>query len=394
MLTKIYTWIVLLFVPLTIYKINILTFTLADALLILAMPFLLIDMLMIKKRANINIHILIVTFGIFAHMLILVFFNHSEFQNDTLMRTLRYISYLLFIAVFAREYFNVRLGLKLLRIISVLSSVYLIIQFILLNYFNYYLSGFLPGLPLSSESLDEIIRRYSLGYSKRPTSIFQEPAHFSSYVLLYFGILLFDDTKKQKNELILIGIAIILSGSSTGILLAIGLLLLWTVRSLKNLNNLNKILNYVILIAFIGFCFLLFTKTQIFNSFIERTFENRTATTGRLGNYKDVFYAYDISLVQQIIGHGMLKYDEYIPSIPRIYFYFGGSGLLLFCLYSLRYLIIKKGYKRISLIILLVSTLGTEIAFGSFMLLYLPFIIDLNSNKDKFEKIPDLLLQN
>lgn len=377
MLKKIYTWIIVLFVPLTIYKINIMTFTLADAFLICVSPIYIINMLMVKRKININKKLFIISILIVFHLIVLIPLSRTGIQSDTLLRTFRYISYLMFIAIFAREYFDFQLGLKLLRFISFFSSIFLIIQFLLLNYGNYYLSGFIPGLPLSTESMNEMGRQYALGFVKRPTSIFYEPAHFSSYVLLYFGITLFGDNKKEKVKLILIGLALILSGSSTGILIAIGLVILWVGKLLGSLNNTKKVINFFMIILFFGLCFLIFTKTQIFNNFLDRTFQSKTATTGRFGNYVDVFSNIDLNLVEKLIGHGMVRYEEYIPSIPRVYYYFGTAGLVLFCFYSVQYVYIKKGYKRIALVLLLVSMLGTEIAFGSFMVMYLSFIVEI-----------------
>ncbi|MEK3717079.1 hypothetical protein [Paenibacillus sp. FSL R7-0333] len=331
---------------------------------------------MTKRKKSVNKKIILIAFGILLHLIILVPFGSIVLQNDTVLRTLRYISYLLFVGMFARNYFDVQLGMKLLKYISVFSSVFLIIQFILLNNANYYLSGFIPGLPLSIESMHELGRQYILGFARRPTSIFQEPAHFASYVLLYFGIALFSDNKKDKFGLIVIGIALILSGSSTGILIAIGLVVLWLGRLLKQVNDIKKVINIFMIILFLMICFWMFTKTQIFNSFMDRTFASKTATTGRFGNYVDVFSNPYLNKVERIFGHGMVRFEEYIPTIPRIYFYFGTSGLFLFILYSLKTFLKKQGYSRVSLLILLVSTLGTEIAFGSFIVMYLSFIIE------------------
>jgi len=381
MLKKFYTWIVILFVPLSLYKVNILTFTLADAFLLAFILAYITNILLIKnnKKIFINKHLLLISVGVIFHALIIILISQLGIQSDMLLRTMRFVLYLLFIALFVREYFDFRLGLKILKIISVISSILLILQFVLLNFANYYLSVYIPGLPLSAESLNELSRNYALGYSNRPNSIFQEPAHFASYVLLFFAITLFSNYKKEKLTLILIGVSLILAGSSTGILLALGLVFLWLLKLLKELNSTKKILRYMLVLVFVAILGLIFIRSPIYNSFVDRTFENGSATEGRFGNYSEVFLGQS-STLDKVIGQGMVDYENYIPGIPRIYYYFGTIGLSIFFFYGLFGIFSKRGFNKIILLLLFTSSFGTEIILGKFIVLYLPFIIGKTKN--------------
>lgn len=376
MLKIFYTWIIILFVPLSLYKVNILTFTLADAFLITFILIYLINVILVKKENKmfINKHLLLISGGIIFHALLIILISQLGIQSEMLLRTLRFVFYLLFIALFVREFFDFNLGLKILKVTSIISSILLIIQFVLLHFANYYLSVYIPGLPLAAESLNELGKNYALGYAKRPNSIFQEPAHFASYVLLYFGITLFSNYKKEKMIIILLGVSLILAGSSTGILLALGLVFLWLLKLLKELHSTQKVLNFMLILTFVAIFSLVFSKTQIFVNFVDRTFENGSATEGRFGNYSDIFLE-KTSTVDKIIGHGMVRYDDYIPGIPRIYYYFGIIGLSVFIFYGLFNMLKKPGYQKITLLLLLISSLGTEIILGKFIILYLPFIV-------------------
>jgi hypothetical protein len=372
-----YTWIVILFVPLSLYKINILTLTLADAMVVCFLMIYFLGILANQTRSIIiNKHLFLISLFIFVHALIIIFLNHSGIQIDLIMRTLRFEVYLIFVALFSKKYFDTGLGLKLLKYISLFSSLFLILQFIMMNFGNYYLSGYIPGLPLVSESLYDLSQQFARGYSNRPHSIFQEPAHFASYVLLYFGITLFGDYQKEKLTLITIGIALVLAGSSTGILTGIVLIILWIGKLLRGINNSKKLLGFTLTLVFLSLFAIVFIKTPNFDNFLNRTFASGTATTGRLGNYGEVFLNDNTSLKTKLIGQGMVDYDDYIPAIPRIYNYFGLIGLLTFIVYSVINWFKKSGYRKIALLILLVSTIGTEIIFGYFAVLYLAFIID------------------
>lgn len=390
MLKKIYTLAAVLFVVLSLYSINIMTFTVADAILLCLFPVYILNSFVMHKSANITIHLplFIIVLYITIHMCIIILIDQSGADLEIFMTTMRYVSYLLFLALFVETYFDIQLGWKLLKNISIISTLFLYVQYILMKFGNYYLSGFIPGLPLSIESLNSLGQEYASGYLTRPRSIFQEPAHYASFVLLYFGIALFQNYRKEKWGLILTGIGLIISGSSTGILTEIGLLLIWIIWLLKDILNRNRRSKAITALFITAFSAAVIANTKTFKYAVSRMFGNKSSFSGRFGNYSKAFSSKNSTVTEMLFGHGIKGFNEYIPAIPRIYLSFGIVILVIFLLYSTYKLFKKKGYKKIALLILLVSTPGTEIILGKFILLYLPFIIEYKSRE---KSIMDLI---
>ncbi|MCM2590892.1 hypothetical protein NDQ53_16440 [Rossellomorea marisflavi] len=125
-------------------------------------------------------------------------------------------------------------------------------------------------------------------------------------------------------------------------------------------------------------------STTAFDNAFYRIFESDQAYIGRLGNYNNVMNFHNGSLLGVLFGEGMVEINGFLPAVPRLYIFYGIFGLLAF-MFLIGLLIKKRGYKRVVLITMLVSSLGTEIMLGKFILLYLPFIIDFNKNINIFK---------
>lgn len=379
MLSILYTFLIVLFPIISIYSLGILSFTLADGILILLTPLLFFSILRCKE-GKIKIHkgICILVGAILLHLTIIILLGRGQDNNlSIILQTLRYCIYLLFVGIFVKDFFNVSLGLKFLKIVTIFSTIYLILQFILLKGFNFYLSGFIPGLPLNVEDLNNLEQLYTSNIINRPRSIFQEPAHYASYVLVYLGLTLFNNVSKEKYTALMITIGLILANSSTGLLTMAILLILYLFNYLSKIRKIEELLKYTAIVASIVILCILFSQTEIFKSFIDRTFVTGNATKGRLGTYTIIFN--DVSL----IGNGMKDFYMYLPGIPRLYYYFGIIGILVFLIISVQLLLKKTGYRRIIVFILLISTIGTEIILGRYIVLYLPFILGKNEFKSK-----------
>jgi hypothetical protein len=239
---------------------------------------------------------------------------------------------MLFLALFVNEYFDLQFGWKLLKAVSIFSTLFLLLQYILMKFANYYLSGFIPGLPLAVDSLNSVSREYYLGYLNRPRSIFQEPAHYASFVLLYFGIALFLNYKKEKWGLMLTGIGLVISGSSTGILTEIGLLILWIGRLTKDILSRNKRYKAAAALFVTALSGLIIVNTNAFKYDLSRMQDSSSSINGRFGNYSRIFTLKNSSASGILFGHGMNDFEGYIPAIPGIFLYFGAVTLMIFIL--------------------------------------------------------------
>ncbi|MGV8148984.1 MAG: hypothetical protein ACLKAK_10080 [Alkaliphilus sp.] len=380
MLKRIYTWAIMLFVLLSIYSASFMTITIADVVLLCIFPIYTIDLFLARrnKKAKIHKQLFLLIYFIIVHLLLIIAMNHDVFESDLILRTMRYISYLAIIAVFAKEYFDIRLAWRILRFLAVASSLFLFIQYILMRHFDVYLSGFIPGVMLADERLASLSYNFALGHITRPRSFFSEPAHYASFVLLYFGLALFGNYKKEKWGIIIAGAGLLVSGSATGILTQFGIIVLWLLKLFKEKPDKNRIQSIGLIFVTIAIFSTIAVNTTSFDSFMTRTFDTRVSITGRFGGYSAVFSLQNETLAEKVVGHGMKRFDSFIPAIPIIRYNFGMIGLAIFIGYSMRHILKKKNCNKIALIILFVSAFGTEIIMGRFIVLYLPFIIQIS----------------
>lgn len=95
--------------------------------------------------------------------------------------------YLLILIVLIKKFFNPIIGYRLFKNISVFSTVYIIIQEILLKLTGVYLTGHIPGIKLLNPEIMKFneTASYITSFAVRPRSIFPEPAHYAQYVLVF-----------------------------------------------------------------------------------------------------------------------------------------------------------------------------------------------------------------
>lgn len=383
MIKKIYTILIIIYPILSVYMTPILTFSVADILLLLLLPFIFIDLIKEKK-----VKVSIVMFGVLVYI-ILQLLIESLIQEDIksqFLSTLRIILYYFSLALFTKNEFLKDYGVELYKKVAVFVSAFLILQIILSN-FGIYIQGTIPGLPVT-EAIKEYNDTLKIGNVSRFRSLFNEPSHFAIYVLLAFGFeLLGNKESKNKTNLLILGISLLLSASSTAIITEIIIILLYILKNFKKISKKN-IKNILLVIIMIILLFPIYSKTTYFKVFMERTIESDNAIEGRFGNYGIVLK--DLNYKNFIFGRGILKIDSYIPAFPRIFFYFGIIGMIFFSFISVRNFTMLKETKLITWIIMFILIFPTEFVFGQFILLYGSFLLydkeyidrrDYNENK-------------
>lgn len=113
--------------------------------------------------------------------------------------TLRYSLFLVVVICF-QDYFDFEQGIKLLGIITIVVSVYVILQYMSVHMIGRTLPWRIPGLPIMDNNfiLKEQTSYYLAFY--RPTGVFCEPTHYSQYCLIYPCYLLFaEENINRKN---------------------------------------------------------------------------------------------------------------------------------------------------------------------------------------------------
>lgn len=377
-LKKIFSSLLVLFPILYVYKSGISTLSVADVLLIAIIPILLIDIY--KKRKNIHVSLILLIISFFMILQLLIYTEMGISSGSAFMTTLRVILYYLTCAIFVKDYFDLNFAINLYKKVAVISSLFLLFQFVLFNYFGLFIQGTIPGFETEVDKFNIIMNSHSwtsLAYA-RPRSFFSEPSHFAVYVSLAFAILLLYDKKKNWFMIITILLAMLLSGSGMATILCFLILTMFFIKSIKNLSR--KTILYICGILMIAaFIIPYYTNSNSFKIFYNRTFVQKDSTNGRFGNFAKSF-TLDKKDYQIVLGEGVYKIEdvegqEYITSIPRIYTFFGLSGMLLFIILCIRNFYKLKGINLTSWIILLAISFASEILFHSLLFVFIPYII-------------------
>lgn len=370
---KFFFTFLMIYAPLLfMYSSGIKGLTLLDISLLIFNIFFILNGV-IKKKIKLKPIVYLSPLIIYLSFWVLISLN----SQDTLMRALRYLFYISQIYLYFNTYFEYSLGIKLYRNMSIFASLYLYIQVIIRKFYNFYLPGVIPGIPLMEEEL----RAYS---AQRPMSFFEEPSHFAIYILGYITILLFEKKKMTlKNFWIvsILSVSIFLSSSFLGIIVLFILILIKIIQSIienivKRKVNIKYIVIFLICIL-IGTLSLKNTKAFEYLSNVEVLLKQ---ASGRFEGY----YHYanlKSDIIQKIFGRGMIGMPDglYYPSYILIIYYFGYIGLALFLFVILFNFRIKKFDKFSALIICLLGLgIGSELILGRFILLYYSIIAARN----------------
>lgn len=198
-LNRLFTIFLVLFQLIFLYATPIESISMADAILILIYPFLIFKLIKTKKLvlSKLNINLLLFLFYVLFQFVVLYILKDIPFLNDAALRTGRFVFYLITVICIAPNFFDVKLGVKVLKYISIISTIFLIFQILMVRFVGVYIPGTVPGLQLMrSDLLDFNQNIMNAGYLIRPRSFFSEPAHYATYVLLYLAIGLFAEKKK------------------------------------------------------------------------------------------------------------------------------------------------------------------------------------------------------
>lgn len=383
LLNKLFTTLLVVLPVLSLYSIPDTKILIFELIIALLYPFMLYFILKTNEKINkIFYYPLIVPLSyIILQLAFLIVIKDFNYINSILLRTFHNVFYLLTAIVFIRQYFDKKFGIKVLKITAVFASVYIIIQSILINTAGFYLPGTLPFFETVVDEFNETIM--DSGFEIRPRSIFSEPSAFGTFISLYLIIDLFSGEKTKFVDYIpniIASIGLLLSRSTTSYLLGFTIWVLWSLNIFSKLQ-LRKI-GIVLLFSIIVIPFILFNiiQTESFNVFIRHTFENGewgSGVIGRIGNYSDAFSTEWLSDNEILFGRGMQPQNYYIPGIPRLFYYFGIAGILIWaCTYLYIFFVSNWSQRRILLLTIISSFFG-DLLFGINYLIYFPFIVTL-----------------
>lgn len=278
---------------------------------------------------------------------------------------------------------------------SFLLTIYCAMQYIAMNFWKIYLPSYIPFFNFREDlKYESDYLNYPWFY--RPHSIFQEPAHFCEFTLVYLALLLFDKQSNVKNYAlrIFVSAVILLTGSTTGF---VGVIILWGLFVKTKINrkvSKDEIVSFIIIIPIAIFMISrIILNSNSFNILIQRIFLSGSAMESRFGNIVGVLNQ-KRNLVHSIFGSGY-KFDYFadkigwLPSYTMILLYFGILGLTLF-LFSLTMIYVHLPKNKLSkslFILFIILNIATEMFFDMHLVMYL-FVIFCYEEKTSYAKLP------
>lgn len=364
-LEKIYTILIVMYPFLSMYGFFNTIFTLADVASILFIFVMIIS----KKISNINFLYVVFSVYIILHALLNFFWTNNIDIINLLGSSFRLLL-IYYLLSLNKKVFNHEEGKKFIIYVSVIATVYLLIQF-LLSKGGIYLPGGIPGIKSYRSDIytyiDDVLK-YNLSY--RPRSFFEEPAHYCQYVLVALSSLLCKEKKNKKDVFLILFIitGVIISMSLIGIIFLLFILLMWIIINGKKYINKKAILLFAIMPLLLFFI----STSPAVTSVIKSKFVNQSITEDARFSSINVLTE-ETSFAKILFGSGLSSEEVYSTGFFRIILSFGIIGLIFaFLVYLYFY---KKGkfdkFTKLIMITLFFLTFGSEIIFGKFILIYM-----------------------
>lgn len=326
---------------------------------------------------------------IILQSILLTGFYTESISNQLIGTSIRLVYIYLILNIFGKNFFNIDFGKNILIHITLLLSIYAIIQYYFASK-GIILTTYIPGLRVMEgvrelENVDDVlIGQMNYGLQFRPRSLLNEPAHLGTYIVVALAITLFNDKKLRFNNFIyaiIFSITCMLSRSSTAIILMI---LIWGVFVINNIRSRENQLVVQLLILFTALIIIytMYKDIKSLNYFITKTFgQSRSileiVNTTRFNQVNESFRSFE-GLIDYIFGKGCIRIDYYLPGFIRLIYNFGILGLIIY-LYMIKKSTIKNSnLQKIILLVYLIINIGTEVLFGNFIFIFLPFIINDN----------------
>ncbi|SHN11337.1 hypothetical protein [Halanaerobium congolense] len=388
---KIFTFVMVTSPILFIYESPFIgsPFTLLDFFLFFLFFIILVDIILNKKNKQI-IYIPVTLYFIYIFIQVLVYLTFVNHFNMLFFSTFRYLFYLFFVCFLFKKYIIPKYAYKVFKFISISGTLFIISQYIFGEFFGIYISGYIPWFELMNDNLNNVsIYNQSLiskGMSWRPRSFFLEPGQYSQFVSFYLGFYLFSliSLNKKKNKIkfpilcvLLISAGLFISKSSTGIIMLIIILTIFSIYYLYSEGLKYKHMFIIFLLTPILVLFVI--NTESYEVFVNRTFVADgffgPAFEGRFGYIKNAIVMRDNSLIEVIFGSGMTNIDGWTPGLFRVYYYFGLLGTFIF-IFIFTYLFLKaNNLGKLMIVLWIILSVGGDLIFGpnilSFILLFI-----------------------
>lgn len=388
---KIYTFLIIFFPILSIYRSPIASIDMGTFLICITGVAIALNKKWVielqRKLLPLILYVVIITS--------ISIFSVSLYAPSTtvLTRMLRFVILLGIFSFCNKDYFDFDYGVHLLQKVTVIASVYLIIQFLVYNASGYILPNFIPGLTKAQGlTQSNVLSEYANFY--RPTSFFLEPSSFVYFAALMLVCSLFLQEYVEiwnKNvTAILITVAIIFSTSGQGFIVVA---VTWGCWFLKLL--IQRSINRIKIIKIIGVFVLMLIIVPIImrSEIVENTLgrilvedpNEMSAIDARSGGY-DMFK--NLSSFRKIVGMGFgnLPDNMYFSSIADILFTLGIIGLLIVLVLYLKLFIHGRLFQKMLCVVSMILMFGGGLFTATYLLFYLSFIVFHRFAKENYKK--------
>lgn len=393
----IYSFLLVIFPLLTIYTCPIPKLTLGEFLLVL---FVLLTLIFDFKHYRLSKVLIPFTLAVVINLYFMVLTKYSPELVDDLGTGARLLFDLMILMIFAYDYFDYKIALKILIYVAAFLSLYGLVQ-LAFSLKKIYLYNFIPLLPQFSGNLGSCYDSIVANYKQQPQffrmlSLFREPAHFATYLLLPSVLLLL---KKDRTiwsttiSLFFLSVAVA-TLSSTGVIISIIILAAYVVFLF--LDKRIKWWQIVIILTVIAGGIFAFVYFGGWNYFIEKTFGKDKSIVGIFNDTRmtvmPMFFKTDI--LHAIFGRGLASHGYYAATYVHTIYSLGILGLIgLITTYGLLYNKMTTRSMVALLIAFAILNVGTEVVYGAFGVPYLAFLITnseerivlLNKYKIRFE---------
>lgn len=324
----------------------------------------------------------------------LVMMINTGFNTGILIDYLRLVAMLIITGIFLPKLTNVQMCKEVATGFGVFHSIYTLLQYVAIKIVGVYLPSYLPFFQ-HREDLKNEINYLNYSYYYRPHSIFSEPSHLALYLLPIFCVCLTEEQKTKKSfiNLLIIAMAMLLSGSTTAILGLAIIIVLYGISKLKKMKRkIHPVRLAIVLVSVIG-AIVIAVKSSTFQIFVQRFFVDRSTVTLRTENLGNMFGK---GIIQILFGRGYLQQYVankvgWLPSYGLIIAYFGIVGLIMFIIAFI--LVCMKIFRnsnlqsRICFLLFLILCFFTEVSFTCFFIYFIIFTVD-NRNLNNVKSRP------
>ena len=312
--------------------------------------------------------------------------TYDSFQGASYywLRTLKYFIVIVFMLfLYFRRIFDLKLAIKWLNKLCMLATIFMFAQISLHYILGYNLPGYISAFCYSETYISRaelLSETFSLqGY--RPTSLFSEPAHYSSYVILgIVASLFYGKERKDFNRALLLTIGILFSTSGQGIVYALIIWLIWLLPRRES-SDLKQVLARLFFLA-IGIWLLYSFFNSATGTFIlERILGNKhqgNAIEGRSLPYLNLING-NIPFGVKLFGYGYgnVNLGIFYSSWAFNIWCLGIIGTI-YCMviYLFYFKRSRSRFSKICLFLNIVMGVFTTSFMGNYMLLCFSFVLN------------------